>query len=878
MRERDYNAAVDFLTALFGDAADHNFELRSLPNDRGNGLPKSVFTRDPDKIIAHCVRRDEDGRGMFVGMATRLPDRRSGTRADVSELGHLWVDIDTGKLGLDPQVVVDKMKSLPLPPTAIVSSGGGLHGYWKLREPLDVRQGIDGAGDLEDRVVAVLRQLAGVLAGDIAVCDLARVLRLPGTMNTKPGIGKLVEEIYADWTRTYEFEEIEDWLSWQRPLVDLPKSDTDGKDVPEDDLYMAAAKKYGWKPPIDVQDRLTRMRLGGDGDASIHQTQLHCSAAMVAHGYADDLIVEMLLARTREAAGWVGERWNWRREEQEIRKMIAGARAKGFARKREQETTEEAEPKKEATNDGPADNVSDLGAARQKKHEREERAKAQAQAQPGGAKQEKVSKDEKIEQVAGAVIGKWTGERGPLLSTEGALWTYSDATGIWRPVEGGLKAALEVEISTMASTMKAGRNVQFLNSVYTAIVRTRAIFVENVAWNDSGLIVGQNGAIDPRTRAIVPHVEDHYATHRIEATIDPKADCPQWIEFLRANFTGPEQQAIIDTLAEYFGASLIRGKTRELRKALIVHGLTRTGKTQLANVLRAVVGGNTCGMRARDLDDKFGMQPLIGASGWIADDAVSTGEFLDAERFKVIVTGEQVSIQRKNMTNWDGCLDLPVCLTANHLPRVRDQSDAVYNRALVLPMNKTWHEATAGERSPSSIIIETELGGVVNWALDGLARLLARRHYDPPPVMAAANREFRANNAPVPSWMERSVEACEFFMVDRRDIVASFNGWRMEEDGAEARLVGGRWLIPEIRKAMPGIGDHGGGGRGRFLTGLRLTEEGIRYVRELEAHFFGKKVSSGSTDSAINRTFYKDKPDDRASDKPEDDNRYRTEF
>ena len=156
---------------------------------------------------------------------------------------------------------------------------------------------------------------------------------------------------------------------------------------------------------------------------------------------------------------------------------------------------------------------------------------------------------------------------------------------------------------------------------------------EGIEWDAAGVIVCRNGVIDPRTRKVRGHSKSDYATYGIDADIDSAAECPIWISFLESafgNLDAPERQAVIDTLAEWFGSALVRGKSREMTKGLIVYGPSRTGKTQLAQVLRALIGGRATGMRARDLEEHFGMQPLILASAWIADDAVSSGEFLDA--------------------------------------------------------------------------------------------------------------------------------------------------------------------------------------------------------------------------------------------------------
>src|SRR5262245_56177826 len=61
------------------------------------------------------------------------------------------------------------------------------------------------------------------------------------------------------------------------------------------------------------------MRYQGSGDSSIHLTQLAVTAAMINRGINTDETVAKVLAATRKAAGHPGTRWDWRREERDIR-------------------------------------------------------------------------------------------------------------------------------------------------------------------------------------------------------------------------------------------------------------------------------------------------------------------------------------------------------------------------------------------------------------------------------------------------------------------------------------------------------------------------------------------------------------------------------
>jgi hypothetical protein len=83
-------------------------------------------------------------------------------------------------------------------PSAVVDSGGGLHGYWLLHEPFVL--------DSDDRRAAVeiiQRLWVQAIGADAAVHDLVRILRIPGTLNFKYDPPRPVQFLSCDLDRTY---------------------------------------------------------------------------------------------------------------------------------------------------------------------------------------------------------------------------------------------------------------------------------------------------------------------------------------------------------------------------------------------------------------------------------------------------------------------------------------------------------------------------------------------------------------------------------------------------------------------------------------------------------------------------------------------------
>lgn len=97
---------------------------------------------------------------------------------DVQCINHLFAEFDTKDFA-DDTAVREHIRALPTQPQVIVASGGGYHCYWFVAEPMPVTP--DGMVYLAGIQSAWVR----MVGADPGAKDMARVLRLPGTMNHK---------------------------------------------------------------------------------------------------------------------------------------------------------------------------------------------------------------------------------------------------------------------------------------------------------------------------------------------------------------------------------------------------------------------------------------------------------------------------------------------------------------------------------------------------------------------------------------------------------------------------------------------------------------------------------------------------------------------
>jgi len=195
----------DFLRALYGDAPDELYlELRCI--HPGTGEVRTLWGRMGDKrglgsALKQADKFNSEGYGLYF--APCLRKEKKGSADSATWVPALWIDIDN-----TDQHDLEKLKTFDLPPSFILASGGGWHGYWLLDEPFLLETEAD-----KHKFAAVLRGLFTALGGDPGyVKSVASVMRLPDSVNTKPERGGVVVAIIqSDPERRYSLSDFA-WL------------------------------------------------------------------------------------------------------------------------------------------------------------------------------------------------------------------------------------------------------------------------------------------------------------------------------------------------------------------------------------------------------------------------------------------------------------------------------------------------------------------------------------------------------------------------------------------------------------------------------------------------------------------------------------------
>jgi hypothetical protein len=179
---------LDTIFARLGE--NEVIELRALTQERGEGsAAKQLYFTDPLKTEALAETMSEKY-DVYFGACSRTKGTGRPFRAFA-----LWADIDNCK---PAEALLATRSVFPFSPTFTVASGHGTHMYWMLDEP---------STDLE-RVKAALAAVTGVIGADPACAEVARILRIPGTLNHKTTPGIPVQLFTTDLSNIYSLSDL----------------------------------------------------------------------------------------------------------------------------------------------------------------------------------------------------------------------------------------------------------------------------------------------------------------------------------------------------------------------------------------------------------------------------------------------------------------------------------------------------------------------------------------------------------------------------------------------------------------------------------------------------------------------------------------------
>jgi putative DNA primase/helicase len=384
----------------------------------------------------------------------------------------------------------------------------------------------------------------------------------------------------------------------------------------------------------------------------------------------------------------------------------------------------------------------------------------------------------------------------------GGEWRCYEA-GWWRPVED---LAIEAQIMDV---LERGRDegVKVTRHLLGSVLKLGqlSVYVPREKWDaNPDALVFANGTLEIGGCEFREHRPEDYATSALPYEYDPAAECEVFQAVL--------QKAVPDAvsfLQEFTGYCLTPNTS--LETALWFKGPRGSGKSTVIEGLVAMLGDKHGVLGLGEIESSpFALSRIPGKTLLVSTEQPSS-YLRSTHVIDALISGESIIMDRKHRDAEEVTPTAKIVWAMNEAPRIASTTSGIFRRVKIVEF-----PALEGERDPDvKEYVKSEGAGILNWALEGLARLRKRGGFEFPDSVVTATAEFeKANDLPAQFVEEECIVAMPH-EVASNILYSRYKGWC--EDNGHRPMSNNR--VGEEWKRLGFTPFKGSGGR-RFWKGL----------------------------------------------------------
>jgi len=295
------------------------------------------------------------------------------------------------------------------------------------------------------------------------------------------------------------------------------------------------------------------------------------------------------------------------------------------------------------------------------------------------------------------------------------LWKYDGAAGIFR--ENGEPQARQRLDEKLREQYRAHEQSEIENKL-----RARTLIADEDFGGDANMVCTENCVLEIDDADITRHEHDpaYNFIGRVETVYDADADCPTFTAFLQDVVPDTETRQKLQEFAGY----CLHHWGLPYHKSLFLVGPTASGKSTFLDTIRTMLGNDAvCSLTPQQMtSERFGAAELHGSWANIRND-IPTGLIENTGQFKELIAGDPIKVEKKRKDPFMMEPTAKHLFSANELPETETDDQAFFRRIILAAFPTT---VPRGERDPTlPAKLQAEHPGILNWALEGLQRLLS---------------------------------------------------------------------------------------------------------------------------------------------------------
>lgn len=843
---------VSWLSILHGDSPGL-INICSTGNWAGRCFPAN----EPEAAAAYAATLDNCA-GTYVRMTTLRQEPPAGSRGTVAgswALPALWADLDIAGPGHaerdlphDEAAARRVIETSGLPePTCWIHSGGGLYPIWLLRQPHLIGADLPDVAAMSEAWQRVIGHAAAQLGYryGTGVHDLARVLRIPGTVNRKEGLARPCRILTMDGP-VHEWDELRVALAAAVSAIPTPEPGRYASPVPApitnghgprpgDDFKARTSwerilEPHGWTRVRRVGQTVYWCRPGKNPREGVSATTGHDPASGVDPA-ADRLFVfststvfpALEPVDKFHAFAILNHGSDHGAAAKELRSL-------GFGQARAVTVVAAdawvADPPAANGEQQPPLMVAAM-ATPSSPYTMDQMGNAQRFADQHGATVRWVMDGKPgwsaYDGVKWSPAGAATMAKSAMIQTIDGLESEDVLHDDVRP-EGPRGKELPSSRDKFQKFRMSARSDAQVKGALSLAEGQLKLWIKSADFDPGrDLLNLPNAVLDLANGKSMPNSPAHLMTRAFGTAYDPDARAPMWERYLEMNVPDPQVRSYLQRAAGY----ALTGRSNE-KKMFYLYGKKDTGKTIFCEVLSALFGDygvtaaedtlrpkrNTNGP-SNDIND-------MRKARFVTTSETRPGQEMDEALVKRLTGGDSLRTRGLYQENRTWNPECVLFVASNQYPRVTGDDDAIWERIRVIRFDRAFPE---GDPDRDNMLRENikdrELSGVLNWALSGLADYLANGLNEPEAV-AEWSEEFRSEQDGVARFVDDLSESGVLVKspdesASRTEMYNRYRQWAQEEGLSP---LSSRRFYP--RMATLGFHCHKGN-PARVIIGLRIN-------------------------------------------------------
>jgi putative DNA primase/helicase len=322
------------------------------------------------------------------------------------------------------------------------------------------------------------------------------------------------------------------------------------------------------------------------------------------------------------------------------------------------------------------------------------------------------------------------------------IYIFNDQAGVWDPL-----GEIFIKQATL-ETLKLETRSHYYNDILFCV---RAASYDDL--KESPKIALDNGILNVETEEIEQPNPAEFIVTKLPVTYDKNADCPAIKKFLEEVF-GEHQIPVVQELIGY-----CLYKRMPFHKAALLVGDGANGKSTFQELLKNFLGSeNVSNVTLQELcGNRFASSQLYGKLANLCADLPHTA-IASSGRFKMLAGGDTISAEFKHKPAFSFMNYAKMIFSANTIPQVSEDTLAFFRRWIILVCNNVFLGENCDPKMLEKLTTQQELSGLLNYALQGLKRLLSNGKFSINETVEELRNQYIRKSNPAKAFIEEKLE------------------------------------------------------------------------------------------------------------------------